>query len=148
MGRPHGLGGEVAVTLVSNRPERLAPGSELHTEAGTLRVVSSRPHQRRYLVTFSGVSDRAGAEALRGAVLRGAPIQDPGEMWVHELIGAAVVDQLGIDRGLVAGVLANPGGDLLELAGGALVPVRFVVRWLPRELVEVEVPAGLFEATG
>ena len=145
VGRPHGLGGEVAVTLVSNRPERLEPGSELHTDTGTLRVIASRPHQRRHLVVFSGVDDRAKAEALRGVVLRAAPIHDPEELWVHELIGGAVVDQHGTERGAVVGVVANPAGDLLELAGGALVPVRFVVRSVPRELVEVEVPDGLFE---
>ena len=148
VGRPHGLGGEVAVTLVSNRPERLAPGSEYHTDAGTLRVVASRPHQRRHLVVFAGIDDRPKAEALRGVVLRALPIHDPEELWVHELIGATVIDQHDVGHGPVAGVVANPAGDLLELAGGALVPVRFVLRCVPGELVEVEVPDGLFETPG
>ena len=148
VGRPHGTGGEVAVTLVSNRPERLAPGSELQTDAGTLRVVAARPHNQRHLVSFAGVADRGGAEALRGLVLRAAPIDDPDETWVHELIGARVVDQSGTDRGPVASVVANPAGDLLELASGALVPLRFVVASVPRERIEVDVPEGLFEATG
>ena len=145
VGRPHGTAGQVTVTLVSNRPERLAPGSELHTDAGTLQVVAARPHQKRYLVAFSGVDDRGRAESLRGLVLRAEPITDPSEMWVHELIGARVVDQHGTDRGLVAGVVANPAGDLLELADGALVPLRFVVDSVPCEHIEVDVPDGLFE---
>ena len=146
IGRPHGMRGEVSVTLVSNRLERLAPGSELHTDSGTLRVISSRPHQQRHLVTFAGIDDRAGAEALRGLVLRGEPIDDPEEMWVHELIGARVVDQHGIDRGPVARVVANPAGDLLELVGGALVPLRFVIGPVQAGLISVEAPDGLFEA--
>ena len=147
VGRPHGTGGEVTVTLVSNRPERLEPGSELQTALGTLRVSSARPHNKRHLVAFAGIDDRSKAEALRGLVLRAAPIVDPDELWVHELIGARVVDQSGTDRGFVESVVANPAGDLLELTDGALVPLCFLVRSVPSERIEVEVPDGLFEAT-
>lgn len=133
------------MTLVSNRPERLAPGSELHTEAGTLRVVAARPHRHRHLVTFEGVDDRGKAEALRGLVLRAAPIDDPEETWVHDLIGARVMDQHGVDRGPVTSVVANPAGDLLELADGALVPLRFAVTSVRCERIDVDVPDGLFD---
>ncbi len=133
------------MTLVSNRPERLAPGSELHTDSGTLEVSAARPHKQRHLVRFTGVDDRQAAEALRGLVLRAAPIADPDELWVHELIGAQVVEVSGTDRGRVASVVANPAGDLLELLDGTLVPLRFVVDSVPGERIEVEVPDGLFE---
>ena len=133
------------MTLVSNRLERLAPGSELQTDVGTLQVAAARPHQQRHLVAFVGIDDRGKAEALRGLVLRAEPIVDPDEMWVHELIGTSVVDQSGTDRGVVAKVVANPAGDLLELADGALVPVRFVVACVPRQRIEVDVPDGLFD---
>ena len=145
VGRPHGTGGEVTVTLVSNRPERLAPGSELQTDVGTLRVAAVRPHNQRHLVTFAGIDDRDKAEALRGLVLRAAPIADADELWVHELIGARVVEVSGTDRGRVASVVANPAGDLLELVDGTLVPLRFVVDSVPGERIEVDVPDGLFE---
>ena len=46
---------------------------------------------------------------------------------MHELIGSAVLDTAGAHLGTVTGVLANPASDLLELDGGALVPLRFVV---------------------
>ena len=136
------------MTLVSNRPERLEPGSELHTDAGTLRVAAVRPHNQRHLVTFEGIDDRSQAETLRGRVLRAEPIDDPDETWVHDLIGARVVDQFGVDRGPVTSVVANPAGDLLELAGGALVPLRFVVASVRCERIDVDVPDGLFEASG
>ena len=152
VGRPHGTAGEVTVTLVSNRPERLAPGSELQTDVGrTLRVAAARPHNKRHLVAFAGIDDRAAAESLRGLVLRAEPLDDPDELWVHELIGARVVDQSGADRGLVASVVATAAGDLLELADGALVPLRFVVSAVGGERIEVDVPDGLFaeaERTG
>ena len=146
VGRPHGTGGEVTVTLISNRPERLAPGSELQTAAGALHVAAARSHNQRHLVTFTGIDDRNKAEALRGLVLRAPPIADPDELWVHELIGAQVVEVSGTDRGRVASVVANPAGDLLELVDGTLVPLCFVVDWVPGQRIEVEVPDGLFEA--
>ena len=132
---------------MSNRTERLAPGSELQTDRGTLQVVAARPHNKRHLVTFAGIDGRGKAEALRGLVLRAEPMVDPDEMWVHDLIGARVVDQSGTDRGPVASVVANPAGDLLELDDGALVPLRFIVDSVPAERIEVDVPDGLFEAT-
>ena len=96
-------------------------------------------------MTFAGIDDRSKAEALRGLVLRAEPILDPDEMWVHELIGARVVDQSGTDRGPVASVVANPAGDLLELVDGTLVPLRFMVDSVPTERIDVAVPDGLFD---
>ncbi|HUS61059.1 MAG TPA: hypothetical protein VMY34_02615, partial [Acidimicrobiales bacterium] len=55
------------------------------------------------------------------------PIDDPEEMWVHELIGASVFDTAGAALGLVVTVEDNPAADLLVLDGGGLVPMSFVV---------------------
>ncbi len=145
IGRPVGLQGEVTVQLLSNRPERVAPGAVLHTDTGQVRVRSSRTHGGRQIVAFEGMDTREQAEALRGVVLRAEPLQDPDEVWAHQLIGARVVDQTGADRGLVVHVLANPASDLLELDNGALVPSCFVTSLAPGGTVNVEVPEGLFE---
>lgn len=144
IGRPHGTAGEVTVTLVTNRSERLAAGSQLHTDAGELEVAKARPHNHRHLVTFVGIEDRGAAESLRGLVLRAAPIADPDELWVHDLIGARVVEVSGTDRGRVVAVVANPAGDLLELADGTLVPLRFVVDSVPGKRIAVDAPDGLW----
>ncbi|HUP68286.1 MAG TPA: ribosome maturation factor RimM [Acidimicrobiales bacterium] len=125
--KPHGLAGEVIVALVTNRPERLAPGSVLTTPAGELTVKSSSPHQGRWIVRFAGVSGREAAEALRGTVLSAPALDDPEELWVHELVGCEVVDVGGRPYGPVIEVEANPASDLLVLEGGGLVPLRFVV---------------------
>jgi len=142
--KPHGLRGEVIVDLVTNRTERLDPGSTLVIEHGELVVADSRPHQKRFIVQFEGVVGRDAAEALRGAVLRAIPIEDPDALWVHELIGAEVVDTDGAVLGTVEAVEANPASDLLVLASGGLVPVRFVVESTPERVV-VDAPPGLLE---
>jgi 16S rRNA processing protein RimM len=141
--RPHGVRGDVNVLLTSNRTERVAKGAVLHTADGVLTVASSRPHKSGYIVTFAECGDRDTAEALRDTVLLAEPIEDPDELWVHELIGAMVVDG-DVERGRVVQVLDNPASDILELDSGALVPVQFVVSLVPGERIDVDVPDGLF----
>ncbi len=142
--RAHGLRGEVVVDLWTDRTERLAPGSVLSSARGPLTVESAARHQDRWLVRFEGVVDRAGAEALRGVVLRAERLEDPSVIWVDQLFGAEVVER-GVVRGRVVSVEANPASDLLVLDTGALVPLAFVREVEANERVIVEAPEGLFE---
>lgn len=146
IGRAHGLRGEVAVHLSTERTERLAPGASLWTAADRELVVSaSRRHQQRWLVRFDGVADRDAAEALRGELLYADPIQTDGdELWVHELIGAIVQDPAGTTLGTVIAVEANPASDLLVLDGDRLLPLVFVTDHAPGRLT-VDPPDGLWD---
>jgi ribosomal 30S subunit maturation factor RimM len=100
-------------------------------------------------VAFAGVDDRGGAEALRGRVLWAEPLDEPGTLWAHQLVGADVYDTGGGALGRVAALEANPASDLLVLegepGGGGLVPLCFVVEVTPGRVV-VDVPAGLLGA--
>ena len=140
--KAHGLRGEVLVKLLTDRQERVAPGSVLHTTRQLLEVVASRPHQGGFLVWFAGVVGREAADDLRGEVLSAPPLDDPDTLWVHDLIGAEVVGLDGSDYGSVVAVEANPASDLLVLDGGGLVPLTFVTDHAPRRLV-IDPPAGL-----
>lgn len=142
--KAHGIRGEVAVVLTTDRLERLAPGAVLQTRRGALEVVASRPHQTGHLVAFAGVSDRDAAEALRGLVLQAEPLDDPDELWVHDLVGRQVVEVDGTARGRVTALEVNPASDLLVLDSGALVPLTFVVDAAAEQLV-VDAPEGLFD---
>jgi 16S rRNA processing protein RimM len=142
--KPHGLRGEVVVRLTTDRVERLAPGSVLHADGGDLVVVASRPHQDRWIVAFDGVDAREAADRLRGTTLRAEPLDDPDEVWVHDLVGATVVTVSGEDVGTCVSVVANPASDLLELDSGALVPIAFMVDAAPGR-VTIDPPEGLFD---
>ena len=146
--KPHGLKGEVVVELITTRSERVAPGSVLAAGAGRLEVERSRPFETtgsgRWIVAFAGVDDRAAADALRGTVLMAEPIDDPDGLWVHQLIGAEVVDPAGAVVGTVRAVEANPASDLLVLDTGALIPLHFVVGQRPGQVL-VDLPAGLLD---
>lgn len=130
--------------LTTDRTERLAPGAVLHTPTGTLTVESSRPHQNGWLVLFEGVLRREEADDLRGTPLRAEPLDDPETVWVHELIGATVVDEAGTVLGTVMAVEDNPAADLLVLDGGGLIPMTFVVA-TAGDRVTVDIPEGLLD---
>jgi 16S rRNA processing protein RimM len=144
--KPHGLRGDVIVSLVTNREERVAPGSVLTTETGRdLVVLRSSAHHRRYIVTFDGLGGIDDAEAIRGARLFAPPLADPDALWIHELIGSQVESTSGEVLGIVESVQANPASDLLVLEGGAMIPLRFVVGGSQGGRVRVAVPDGLLD---
>lgn len=147
VGKPHGLRGEVLVTLTSTETARVAPGSTLEIDDRTLVVASSRPHQGKWIVAFEGFGRREDADEIVGSVLRGESLPDAGgdALWVHELIGSEVVETDGTGRGLVEAVQDNPASDLLVLASGALVPLTFLVGRDDEGRLVVDVPLGLFE---
>src|SRR5699024_3709131 len=81
VGRAHGLRGEVALTLRTDRPaERLGTGTVLEVApeqqasgarpaVRTLTVASTRTQQGRWYARFAEIGDRTAAEALRGSDL-------------------------------------------------------------------------------
>lgn len=143
--KPHGVRGDVVVALITTETERLAVGSKLFVNGEPLEVIASRPHQHRWIVKFDVINDRNTAEKFARSLLFAPKMNyDDQELWVHELIGCAVVDQFGNRQGEVIAVQENPASDLLVLDSGALVPLVFVNDHSP-PLITVEVPEGLFE---
>jgi 16S rRNA processing protein RimM len=144
--KPHGLRGEVVVTLTTTETSRVSVGSRLFAGERVLTVEGSKPLQHRWIVAFEGMFSREDAEALAGAVLSAEPIDDdPEALWVHEVVGLGVVEADGTDRGRVEAVQENPASDLLVLDSGALVPMRFVTGSDDAGRLVVDVPDGLFE---
>jgi 16S rRNA processing protein RimM len=140
------LRGEVVVQLWTDLTERLDRGSVLTTPRGTLTVESARPFQDRWIVQFEGIVDRSQAERMRGMELEAEPVDIPGKLWVHELVGARVLDTSGTELGSVSAVEANPASDLLVLEGGGLIPLRFVTASdAGAGTLVVDIPEGLLD---
>jgi 16S rRNA processing protein RimM len=142
--KSHGLKGEVIATITSDRPERTTAGAIWVLDSGPVTVEWIKPHQHRWVAHLVGVDSREAADALRGAVIRAEPIDDPDAMWVHDLVGAVVATPDGREWGRVVALVDNPADDLLELDDGTLIPVGFVTddAGLPERLV-VDPPEGL-----
>ncbi|MCV2396087.1 ribosome maturation factor RimM [Actinotalea sp. M2MS4P-6] len=160
VGRAHGLRGEVAVDVRTDVPaERFAAGAVLGTDPdrGPLTVVRARPQGERWYLTFEGVVDRTGAEALRGTVLQvEAEVSDEDDAWyLHELVGlrAELVD--GTSVGEVVGLEHLPAQDALVVAelDGSRTLVPFVAAIVPTVDIEggrvvLDPPAGLLTGVG
>ena len=159
--KPHGVRGEVAVHLLTDRPEvRFAAGAAVLLDGEPVRIATGRPHQGRWLVRFEGTEDRTAAEGHRGAVLTAPPLAGDDEtdtFWVHELVGLRVLDEDGAVLGEVTDHVELPpaaGYDMLEVrrpSGATLLlpAVDDLVEARDGEqglvLVVVDPPAGLLD---
>jgi 16S rRNA processing protein RimM len=149
IGRPHGVRGDMYLDLLSDREERVAPGAQLWCRDQLLRdrllvVAKARRAMDRWVVSFEGITDRNEAAHLTSLEVMAEPLLDVDDaLWVHDLIGAEVVEGDGTRRGRCVSVIDNPAADLLELESGALVPITFVESVVDG-VITVDVPEGLF----
>lgn len=159
--RPHGVRGEAVVESRTDRPQqRFAAGQVLLTDAGArLRVVSSRPHLKRWLLAFEGVDDRDAVEDLRGLDLRvdvgGEQPDEPDVFADADLVGLHARSRAGDLLGVVRAVEHLPMHDLLVVVApdGREVLVPFAAAIVPRvEIGEgwllVDAPSGLLDDEG
>lgn len=158
--RPHGVRGELVVSVLSDVPGRFASGNKLlmaREEGGaaeTVEVESERPHKTGVVLRLAGVEDRDRAEELRGRWLEversEVPAAPPGTYYHFELLGCRCFDG-GRELGEVVDLIEDGGGLLLIVANGEhRVPVPFVSGFL-REVdvasgrIDVDLPPGLVE---
>lgn len=119
----HGIRGEVLVRSYTGAPEAIADYGALTDEKGaaplTLKVLRMTP-KGAIIARVRGVSDRNGAEALKGRklyVARNAMPEpdDEDDFYYEDLIGLAVVDAQAKLVGEVVAVQNYGAGDLLEI---------------------------------
>jgi len=144
IGKPHGIRGEVSVTVRTDEPEeRFVAGAVFTTEVPRDRRVSTGParsaspgfeykvpaelgleslrwHQGKVIAQFEGVYHRNVAEALRGVLLQVdsatvAEPDDPDEFHDHQLAGLAVMSVGGDVLGEVERIEHAPASDLIVL---------------------------------
>ena len=149
IGKPHGVRGDLFISLTSDVESRHAVGATftIVESAGhrTLTIAAVRPQQDRFVVHFEGIDDRNDAEKLTNKFLYAEPIEDADALWVHQMIGSQVIDERGHQWGVCTGILQNPAHDILEIEGGLLVPMPFV-RSCDGVTTVIHPPDGLREA--
>ena len=159
--RAHGLKGELRVELFFDGSHALGQVDELWLTPKADTPEGARPHAmewarpvpKAYLVKLEGVTERNGAEALRGCtvwVARSAlPPSDDAEYYLVDLIGAKVVGPDG-DVGTVIEIATHPSIDALVIKtlDGRTLEQPLVPDWIARvsvaeKLVELATLEGL-----
>lgn len=161
--KPHGVKGDALVFPLTDEPEAafrtgrtLAVLDRSGQPTGQEVIVTrSRAYHRAWLVHFEGMEDRTALEVLRdrylGLAVGEARPLEPGEFYLHELVGLRVETKEGEAVGDVTAVVEAPQGWLLNVKGASrehLIPFTAgVVRRVDRaeKLVVVTPPAGLLE---
>ncbi len=153
----HGLRGGLRVEILTDNPDRFAPGSVLHPEGEQreLTVVSAQRDGPGLLVRFAEVNDRNAADRLRDTYLEAAAeaaaLPEDSFYW-HEIIGCAVSTNDGDDLGTVADVFRIGESEVFIVrgkAGETLVPaVRAVVVELAPKQGRIVIDAGVLGLRG
>ena len=141
-----GLKGAVKVKLFTETPEALAKYGPLRDARGkSYEVIACRPGKPgEAVISFAGIADRNGAEALKGAelfVARAALPQTGHEEFYHaDLIGLDAQDIEGRVLGKVSALHNYGAGDVVEIVrpDGDSVLLAFTRETVPT----IDIPGG------
>jgi 16S rRNA processing protein RimM len=136
----HGLRGHVRIEVLTDDPDRFAPGAVVFPE-GSDRVLTvddvGHENPPGILVRFVGLPDRTAAESLRDTYLEAEVADDAlpeGTHYWHEIIGSRVLTADGRELGEVVDIFRVGEGEVYTVRGESgelLVPaVSAVVREL------------------
>ncbi|MEK9673237.1 MAG: ribosome maturation factor RimM [Rhodospirillaceae bacterium] len=154
---PRGLKGDLRIKSFTQDPRAIADYGELTDEAGERRFRLTITGEAKGVLVgrVDGVTDRTGAEKLKGARLyvdRGRlPEPDEDEYYHSDLIGLRAETPEG-DLGTVKQVFEFGAGDVLEISGGGhgTVMVPFTKAVVPVVDIKggrlvIDPPDGLLE---
>jgi 16S rRNA processing protein RimM len=128
----HGIRGEVVIHSFAAVAEDVAAYGALSDQSGTrsFKLSGVRASAKGVIARIAGVTDRNGAEALRGTELYVArdklPDTDEGEFYVADLIGMTVVDAAGNEIGKVVDAPDFGAGSLLEIRKAGVAQTELI----------------------
>ncbi len=153
-----GLRGELKLdaSRIGDDAVRAGLAVALRLPDGTTREVTIagvRRQKDRPLIRIIGIDDADAAQALVGAQLtiarEDAPLNAGANIFDEDLVGCRLLDEGGIERGIVVDVLHYPNQDLLVIgAARALLPLiaAFIASVdVARKEIRVTVPDGLLD---
>ena len=155
-----GLHGELKLDASRIGDDAVRPGlgATLRLADGTARdvtIAAVRRQKDRPLIRIAGIDDANAAEGLVGAQMTIAAADvhlGASEYFDADLVGCRLLDEAGVERGIVVDVLHHPNQDLLVVgAARALLPLiaAFIVKVdVARKEIRVNVPDGLLDPAG
>jgi 16S rRNA processing protein RimM len=173
--KAQGIRGEVVIEPLTDKPDVVfATGSRVFAgtsegdlaivkdvrgeeEAPTLTVAGSKPFKKGLIVQFEELQDRDSADLWRGRYLL-APFSElpplrEDQVYLHDLMGMAVVNAAGDRLGMVATFYELPQGIMLDVQttrGSVMIPYRpeIIVRTdIQARAIVINDTLGLFDDT-
>ncbi len=158
--KTQGRRGEVAVDVLTDFPERFAPGARVFALSADsarreLKIEDVWPHKGMLVLKFAGVDSINDAEALRKAEIQ-VPLGerkklDEGTWYVSDLVGCEVTDS-GREIGTVADVDFGAGeAPLLIVKQGTQEYMLPLTEEFTRKVdieqkkIELQLPEGMLE---
>ena len=134
----------------------LIKGALFTSETGnqTLQVTPKNATAKHWLAKIDGITDRNGAEPLRGTELYierdTLPDLDDDEFYYEDLIGLPAIDENGVEIGKIIAVENFGASDLLEIkppsAPSFYLPVTDeTIMTINSHNIIVRIPEGLLE---
>jgi 16S rRNA processing protein RimM len=130
----HGIRGEVGIKTYTAEPEAIGDYGRLSDESGKrhFEITGLKMTAKGIVARLMGVTDRNGAEALKGVGLYvtrdvlPTSAETKGEYYHADLIGLAAVAPDGSTLGTIVAVGNFGAGDLLEIKLHGLSTTEFI----------------------
>ena len=157
LGRPHGIAGEIVLEWFAVSPFSCSKPyflREKNLPPSPVTILAAREHRGRLLVRIDGITDRTGAERLRGRDLllcrSELPELPDGEAYICDLMGSDVFLTDGSRVGTFSHVLqgAKPLWVIVQEGTEILFPAEesFIVSLDPKAMrIVIAPPPGLLE---
>jgi len=125
--KPHGILGEVKISLFNSKSETLRVGKSVwvgldEKDYASYVIEKLDLQSDRSRLKFKNINDRNSAELLRNFTLSVCRDEFPEtvaeEFYLIDLIGFSVVDQAGKKVGEISEIMENPANDILMISDG------------------------------
>lgn len=135
--KAHGVRGALRVELLTDFPDRFAPGKEVEVDGRPLKVTGCQEQEGGLVITLEGITTRESAQGLVGhycTVPLAQARQLPEDRYYHfQLVGLSVFDERRQrEIGRVEEVLSYAANDVLRVGAGkseVLIPlVKAIIR--------------------
>ncbi len=116
--RPHGVEGEILMEVLTDFPERLRSGRTVYVgeDHQPMRIAHKRSQDRALLITFPGIDTPEAAGLLRNKRVYiqadNLPELPEGEYYHHQLMGLKVIDENGLEIGLLTEIIETGANDV------------------------------------
>jgi 16S rRNA processing protein RimM len=103
----------------------LKPGTYLYVgdKKQPLKITRRRPHNDGIILGFEGISNAEAATKYRGETVyvraEDRPELPEGEYYHHQIIGLKVVDEAGVDLGVVTEIIETGANDVYVVTDAA-----------------------------